>query len=84
MLTIIQEPPDGYMPEESAWVHLELLRVYKRMRNNRDRLIFIACEEAGMRQEDVAFILGITQEAVSQRMKKILEYLRRLRKMNRL
>jgi len=82
MLSIIQEPADGYTENEKAWTRLELLKIYKMMKTDQDRLIFIAWEEAGMPQEDIGFMLGVTQEAICQKIKNILEYLRNLRKQN--
>lgn len=71
-----ENPADGWLPEEKAFFRLTIIMFYKRIDNPVDKFIFMAIQENGYTQDDIAQILNISQEAVSKRYSNIKKALK--------
>jgi predicted transcriptional regulator len=70
-------PPDGWTNLEKQFFRETLLDVYKNIRSFSDKFVIIAAFEAGYTEAEIAYILGISQPAVSKKIKRIREELKK-------
>lgn len=77
LLPIIQPPSDGFFDFEKVFIRDILISVYKVIEDPITKFIMVSYFECGYNQEQIATMLGITQEAVNKRIKKAQEHLRR-------
>jgi len=76
----LQPPDDGWTGWEKMMMKSVLLSIYKSIPSSINRFIFLAKMETGYSETDIAFILNISQPAVSKRLKKTLEEIKKNRK----
>lgn len=57
-------PPDGVTPEEIAIAHVGALELYRRQKNDTDRLIIALKYELGWPVSDIAFGIGRSDTTV--------------------
>lgn len=72
-----QPPPDGWTNLEKRFFRETLLEVYKSIRTFSDKFVIMAAFEAGYNETEIAYILGISQPAVSKKIKRIREELKK-------
>ena len=84
MLIPVQEPQDGWTPEERFFLKSVVISLYRSIGDPVDRFIIIAVYESGYTQTEIAEILGISQAAVNHRLTKTLEEIRLRRKLEQI
>lgn len=84
MSNIFKNPKDGWTMLERKIQRELVISVYRFVNDPINKLILMASYENDYPEEDIAGMLGISQEAVSKRFKKTLEYIRTIRKAGQL
>lgn len=84
MIIHISEPADGWTLLERSLIRLNVIALYQRIPDPTDKFILLSTQEADYNQEELAQILGISQEAISKRLTKTLGKLRTLREAGKL
>ncbi len=81
---MLSEPSDGYNQIERMILHEVVLRVYRELDDPLDKFILMASHEGLYVQEDIAFMVDMTQAGVSKRLNKIKKLLKEARLKKRL
>jgi len=79
VLPVIQPPSDGFTPFEKLFLRETFLNLYKKIREPITKFIIIAYFECGYSQDEIAYILGISQPIVVKIIKKEQIVLRKLK-----
>lgn len=69
------DPDDGWTDDEKYYLPLTIVNLYRSLKNPQDMFILMCIKEIGYSEEIVGQILGLKQEVVSNRLKKIYETL---------
>lgn len=84
MSNIFKNPTDGWNSLERQIQKELVICVYCYVCDPINKLILMASYENDYSEEDIAGMLGISQEAVSKRLTKTLEHIRTIRKSGQL
>lgn len=79
MSNIFKNPSDGWSNLERQIQKELVISVYSYVVDPINKLILMASYENDYSEEDIASMLGISQEAISKRLKKTLEFIRSIR-----
>jgi DNA-directed RNA polymerase specialized sigma subunit len=75
----ITTPHDGWEDFEKVFLKQTVINMYRCLKNPKDKFILMAVKELGYSQEVVGRMVGLFQEDVSIRLKKIIQKLRRMK-----
>jgi len=79
MSNIFKNPSDGWSILERQIQKELVIAVYSYVNDPINKLILMASYENDYSEEDIAGMLGISQEAISKRLKKTIEHIRTIR-----
>lgn len=71
MIIPLIQPPDGFTSMERIFIRDILVSIYKNLNSPISKFIIVSYFECGYTQEQIASMLGISQEAVNKRIKNI-------------
>lgn len=84
MIPIFIEPDDGWTNDEKLIIRQLAISVYSSLPDVLDKFIVMACLQNEYNQEDVASMVGISQEAISKRIQNIKTVSKELLKVGKL
>jgi len=76
------EPKDGWTLEEMSIQTEIVIKIYESIGDDKDRFLVMACWQLGYNQEDMARVMKISQEAISKRLVKVKEEIKKNVKLN--